>query len=154
MIKAIIDKNILIEKNTIQVNRILKDKEEFELNEDTDLLFENTYLFPFAKYEDNKIIELTEEEAKLRGLIKLQGNEAIINNKVIRLEIYERFENGKIITNEELKKEYINSRILYLKSERVRLKKERKDFIEFEEDTTELDKKIEEITKELEKLEV
>ena len=135
MIKAIIDKNILIEKNTIQVNRILKDKEEFELNEDTDLLFENTYLFPFAKYEDNKIIELTEEEAKLRGLIKLQGNEAIINNKVIRLEIYERFENGKIITNEELKKE-------------------RKDFIEFEEDTTELDKKIEEITKELEKLEV
>ena len=59
-----IDKNILIEKNTIQVNRILKDKEEFELNEDTDLLFENTYLFPFAKYEDNKIIELTEEEAQ------------------------------------------------------------------------------------------
>ncbi|MCP1226352.1 hypothetical protein [Sebaldella sp. S0638] len=153
MIKAIIDKKMLMEKNTIQVNRMLKEDEKFILNEETDLLFEAPYLFPFAKFEENKIIKLTDEEAKIKGLMPLQNNEAVLNNKLVRLEVYEKYENGEIVINEELKKEYINSKILYLKSERVKLRKERRDFIEFEEDTTELDKKINEITEELQKLE-
>lgn len=153
MIRAIIDKRILIEKNTIQVNRILKDNEKFTLNKETELLFENSYLFPFAKFENDQIIELTEEEQKLKGLTKLQSNEAIINNKILRLQIYEKFENGKIVINEELKKEYINNRIIYLRNERVQLKENREKFIKYKEETLELDLKIELITKELKELE-
>ncbi len=112
MIRAIIDKRILIEKNTIQVNRMLKDKEIYNVNEEIELLFETPYLFAFARYENDEIIELTENEIKLKGLMPLQNNEAIIDGKIVRLEVYEKFENGKISVDEELKKEYINSKIL------------------------------------------